>query len=569
MARQKEHLAAQQSVNLRSAQLGGIMPNQLQHHSSAHSLHSQPSFGSITSPGGYQPSPTQGPGVAGPGHIENAFRPGVVPGLGPIGPGMDMMGNVRDEDVSGLMDRLNLGRGGQPPFGAAPGSFAPQHSDATSHAQNVVSMLNDRARLQREQAEHDALQRLGLNDQHAAQASAERLQQFGDLRLQTDLEQSRVAPPPEGVIGKPSAPSTQAQEHQSEPESPEDNEAQEQLPESLEEVPSATQEPLSLTEQVQKAQSAKQSPAPQSAWKPVEPAIYPFPPAPSQSPLPAPAAQRKAIVPGDLHADSRAATPAADTPSASIAPWAKEPTEASRGPSLREIQEAEAKKAAEREALAAAARREAFEKELQAQTQSPVVQPGLPSSSTWASGATGSPATPAPAAGASAWAKPAAGKAPAQPTPASKKTLSQIQKEEEARKNRAAAQAASAASAVGAAVAVSAAGKRYADLASKQTPALPAAAMVAGASPWTTVGASGKVKAPGGPASPAPAPAVRATSTTAVPSILKKPTITRTTTIGGASGKANAEEEFRKWLSMSFARISTRESTPRTLSPRS
>jgi PERQ amino acid-rich with GYF domain-containing protein len=70
--------------------------------------------------------------------------------------------------------------------------------------------------------------------------------------------------------------------------------------------------------------------------------------------------------------------------------------------------------------------------------------------------------------------------------------------------------------------------------------------MATGASPWTTVGASGKVKTPGGTASPAPG-AVRSTSSTVVPSILKKPTVTRTTTLGGASGKANAEEEFRKW----------------------
>jgi PERQ amino acid-rich with GYF domain-containing protein len=548
MARQKEHLAAQQSVNLRSAQLGGIMPNQLQHHSSAHSLHSQPSFGSITSPGGYQPSPTQGPGAGAPssGLMETAFRPGMVPGLGPIGPGMEMMGNMRDEEVSGLMDRLNLGRGGQPAFGTAPGSFAPQQPEGASHAQNVVAMLNDRARLQREQAEHDAMQRLGLNDQQAAQASADRLQQFNDLRVQTDLDQSRQAPPPEGVIGKPSAQTAQAQEQEADPQSTELEDAEEQAPEANIESPTATQEPLSLTEQVQKAQSAKHSPQPQSAWKPVEPALYPFPPAPSQSPLPAPAAQRKAIVPGDLHADSRAATPAADTPSASIAPWAKEPAEAARGPSLREIQEAEAKKAAEREALAAAARREAFEKELLAQAQSPVIQPGLPSSSTWASGAGASPATPAPASGASVWAKPAASKAPAQPTPASKKTLAQIQKEEEQRKNRAAAQAAVAATAAGVVPVAAAGGKRYADLANKQTPVLPAAALAVGVSPWTTVGASGKVKAPGGPASPAPT-AVRSTSSTVVPSILKKPTVARTTTLGGASGKANAEEEFRKW----------------------
>jgi PERQ amino acid-rich with GYF domain-containing protein len=202
----------------------------------------------------------------------------------------------------------------------------------------------------------------------------------------------------------------------------------------------------------------------------------------------------------------------------------------------------EAKKAAEREAAAAAARREAFEKEMQAQNQSPAVQPGLPSSSTWASGA--SPVTPSTA-NASVWIKPAATKVAAQPTPSSKKTLQQIQKEEEARKQRATAQAVAAANAFGAAVPAPSAGKRYADLASKSTPTL-AAAMPAGSTAWTTVGASGKVKTPGGTTTPVPG-AVRSTSSTIVPSLAKKPTVTRSATMGGQSGKLNAEEEFRKW----------------------
>jgi PERQ amino acid-rich with GYF domain-containing protein len=315
------------------------------------------------------------------------------------------------------------------------------------------------------------------------------------------------------------------------------------IPDSKANTLSYGQEPLSLTEQVQKAQSAKHSPQPQSAWNKVEPAIFPFPPPPSQSPLPAPAAQRKPIIAESLATESRsgAATPAADTPSASIAPWAKEPAEASRGPSLREIQEAEAKKAAEREALAAAARREAFEKELLAQTQSPVVQPGLPSSSTWASGA--SPVTPSGAA-ASVWgAKPAAGKVITPSGSMSKKTLQQIQKEEEARKQRAVTQAAAAATVLGVVAPAPSAGKRYADLAGKTTAVLPSIPGVNSA--WTTVGASGKTKAPGG-TTPVPT-AVRSTSTTVVPPVLKKPVVTRSTTVGPPSSKVNAEEEFRKW----------------------
>jgi PERQ amino acid-rich with GYF domain-containing protein len=546
MARQKEHLAAQQQALARQVQIGGILPNQLQHHSSAHSLHSQPSYGSITSPGGYQPSPTQNAaaGASVPGLIDNAFRagPGPVPGLGPIGPGSDMMGNSREEDVPAMLERLNLGRGGQPAFGASQPGFGQQQPESSTHAQQVVAMLSDRARLQREQAEHDRMQQFAPNEQQMAQSFADRLQQFNDLRVQTNLDDSsRVAPPPEGVIGKPSASATQPQDSHSEPASPDSTVPQYQ--ETKAEPSTFSQEPLSLTEQVQKAQSAKHSPQPQSAWNKVEPAIFPFPPPPSQSPLPAPAAQRKPIVAESLATESRsgAATPAADTPSASIAPWAKEPAEASRGPSLREIQEAEAKKAAEREASAAAARREAFEKELLAQNQSPAVQPGLPSSSNWASGA--SPVTPAGAA-ASVWgSKPATGKVATPSGSMSKKTLQQIQKEEEARKQRAVAQAAAAANAVGVAAPPPSGGKRYADLAGKTTLGAPGIPGVASA--WTTVGASGKTKAPGS-TTPAPA-AVRSVSSTVLPSVVKKPTVTRSTTIGGQTGKLNAEEEFRKW----------------------
>ncbi|OAL47481.1 hypothetical protein IQ07DRAFT_646419 [Pyrenochaeta sp. DS3sAY3a] len=541
MARQKEHLSAQQLALSRQVQMTGMMPN-LNHHSSAQSLQSQPSYGSITSPGGYQPSPTQGPapGAPVPGLLDSTFRggQGPVPGLGPIGPGgpgMDILSNLRDEDVPAMMDRLSLGRTGQAPFGAAPPQFGQQqHPDARAHQQQVAAMLNDRARLQREQAEHDNLQRQAPNEQQNAQAFADRLQQFNELRLQTDLEQS--IKPAEDVIGKPQG----SQGQHSFPTSPADDGMQAPEPEAVS-LPTH-QEPLSLTEQVQKAASAKHSPQPLSAWNKVEPALFPFPPPPSQSPLPAPAAQRKPIVAENLAGESRsgAATPAADTPSASVAPWAKEPAEASRGPSLREIQEAEAKKAAEREAVAAAARREAFEKELLAHSQSPAIQPGLPSSSTWASGA--SPITPGGATGSSVWAKPLAGKTVTPSTPNSKKTLQQIQKEEEARKQRVAAQAA-AASGFGIPAPVTAAGKRYADLAGKSSPALPPVS--AGNSAWTTVGASGKVKTPGG-TTPVPT-AVRSTSSTIVPPIVKKPAVSRSVTMGAQSGKLNAEEEFRKW----------------------
>jgi PERQ amino acid-rich with GYF domain-containing protein len=125
----------------------------------------------------------------------------------------------------------------------------------------------------------------------------------------------------------------------------------------------------------------------------------------------------------------------------------------------------------------------------------------------------------------------------------SKKTLQQIQKEEEARKQRAVAQAAAAANVLGVTAPAPSAGKRYADLAGKSTPVVAGAPGVNSA--WTMVGASGKTKNPAG-TTPVPT-AVRSTSSTIVPPAVKKPAVTRTTTIGGQSGKLNAEEEFRKW----------------------
>jgi PERQ amino acid-rich with GYF domain-containing protein len=61
MARQREFLA-QQQVNLKQLQMSGI-PASLHHHSSAQSLQSQPSFGSMTSPIGMPQVPI--PGVSG------------------------------------------------------------------------------------------------------------------------------------------------------------------------------------------------------------------------------------------------------------------------------------------------------------------------------------------------------------------------------------------------------------------------------------------------------------------------------------------------------------------------
>ncbi|KKY23148.1 putative gyf domain containing protein [Diplodia seriata] len=471
MARQKEHLA-QQQVLVKQMQLG-MHPHQLNHHSSAHSLHSQPSFGSIASPGGYQPSPTQAsmPGMA--GFFDNSFRPGPAAGLSPIA----------------MLERMNLGRAGQVPFGAAPGSFGSPQQDGT-HAQQVANMLNDRARLQHEQNDHDA--QIKDDDGQMTQQSADRLQQFRDLRDELDREASAAA-------AETAADVADQQEHQHSPREYEREEpstpAQSAAQTAKEtETPPKPSEPLSLTEQV-KAASAKQTPVPH----------------------------------------------------ASIAPWAKETVEAPKGPSLKEIQEAEAKQREEAEAAAQAARAEQQRRELLALAEQAQPQPSLPSSATWASNASpvNAPGTP------SAWSKATAVKAPASTGPV-KKTLQQIQKEEEARKQKAAAAAAaSAASAASAAATIASlsqavgGGKRYADLASKQTPV----ATNAPGGAWTTVGASGKIKTP----APAPAPASPAGNRTAsvgsVSAAKPKPAAPTRPPAQAAPmvGAPDATAEFKKW----------------------
>nr|OQO20332.1 hypothetical protein B0A51_13018 [Rachicladosporium sp. CCFEE 5018] len=523
MARQKEHLAQAQIASRIGHTPGGFsgfgpgnQPGQLNHHSSAQSLHSQASFGSITSPNAFQSAPGAAPTGQQPGFFDNSFR-GAQSGLGAVGSGVDALGQIREEELPSNMDRLNLGsRAPQGGHFGAPGQSLPQQSQEPSqdpHSQQVQQMLQDRARLAEEQSRADAL------DTSTA-PSSDRLQQFQSLQGQIEPrfqpaggKTQAAIQPPQGLNDDLSAGQTRAQE------------------------------PLSLTQQVQKAVSAKQSPAPAPhAWGKVEPGQA-FPPAPSQSPLPAPAAQKsgRQSVAEQLHLESssRSETPSTDTASIAVAPWAKEPAEGSKGPSLKEIQEAEAKKAAEQEVIAAAARRILQQREMEAQAALNVstapVLPGLPSSSKWGAPAA-SPATPTT--GATPWAKAAQPK----PTLTSAKSMAQIQKEEEARKKRVAAAVATAAASAMGGVPTPAGGKSYANLASKTGP--PAAVPAGPAGAWTTIGAGGaKAK---GPASPAPVPGARVASLGAVPQVAAKPVPSRQSTLNGPA-TVNAQAEFKKW----------------------
>lgn len=535
MARQKEHLAQQQVMLKQIQHMGGVHGQQLHHHSSAHSLQSQPSYGSITSPGapiGYQPSPGQGP-IQPPGNVSGFFD-GLSRNAGPLGASADPLSSVREEDLPRLMERLGMGRGSQQPFSDS------IYAQDPGHQQHVAAILQERDRQRREQEQYDQMQR-GNDDQRT---TVERLEQYHQLRAQEDQQQFQAPGPIGAQVNRQSLDrdlAGQQQIHDVGHEYPD-------LPHQTHHEPEA----LSLSEQVQKA-AAKQQPGsqPQSPWAKVDSGLpQPFPPPQSSSPMPAPTPQRnRQSVADALNAESQTPSQAdsIETPGAALAPWAKESAEGSKGPSLKEIQAMEAKNAAQKEEVAVAARRALAEQERLSQQNQPVAPaPGLPSSANWASSI--SPAVPTTT-GVSPWAKPAAGKpAVATPVPGAKKTLAQIQKEEEARKNRAAAAAANAAANSNATAAL-AGGKRYAELASKASVPTPLTSSAA----WTTVGASGKVKTP---TAPAPGLSTRTASGGIVqPSMsAPKPKPIVTTSTKGPGNQQLANQEFQKWTKSALSK---------------
>lgn len=514
MARQREFLA-QQQVNMKQMQMTGL-PSTLHHHSSAHSLQSQPSFGSMTSPIGMPPQPPI-PGVAGffdgpPRQLQTQGASGIPADF------------FREDELArlSLQDRQQL-------FGTQ------QPSQQSIHAQQIASIFAQQAAPQRQPTQSESI------DFQA------RLREFEQLRAQHEMEESAQAQQASTESNDTVQPPAQAQQQQFQQMFEEPSQLDHEAEEKEEEV-------LSLTQQVQKAASSKQSPiatnTPESPWAKVNTGLpMPFPPPPqSTTPLPAPTAQRgRSNLPEALNIEtrSRSETPEVTSAAPSLAPWAKEPAEAPKGPSLKEIQEAEAKKAAKAEEIAAATRRAQYEQELKLLTNQPAAPaPGLPMTSTWGNSA--SPATPTNAP--SAWAKPTASKVvAASSSAASKKTLADIQREEELRKQKLAAVNAAAQPTPGAS-----GGKRYADLASKSTMS-PAPV---GGSAWSTVGPSGKVRVPSGPATTPPAPRSVSTANMATMSTLRaaRPAVaTRSATTSGQSSVAAARESFNKWAKDALA----------------
>ncbi|KAL1407608.1 kinesin-like protein [Vanrija albida] len=228
------------------------------------------------------------------------------------------------------------------------------------------------------------------------------------------------------------------------------------------------------------------------------------------------------------------ATPVADKAPAAPkpAPWADKPSQ-STGPSLREIQEAEARQADKRKQALADAR-------AASSSPAPIVPSAgddhFPASLSWGLPQQGAKSVPAPAQAAASSA-PAWGGASDGP----KKTLKQIQEEEEKRSAKLAAQT----RAAQAAVAGPAVAKRgYADLAANSA-ASAAAAQAAAAAGWTTVGTSGK------PSAAPPKPTVAAPKPVAA-AVVKptNPIVAAKATKPNGSSKLSDEQptiEFIRW----------------------
>ncbi|MBE3044235.1 GYF domain-containing protein, partial [Candidatus Bathyarchaeota archaeon] len=507
MAQQREFILRQQTVPPKFP-MGGAA-GALNHTSSAQSLQSQPSFGSISSPIG-------------------------PPGQGPVGHGAPGSSAMFDPTSAAQSGAANLMGSGIDPF--------QEHdlANLTTPERQVIAHLQDSsgisAALQHGGAPGQGVL-AGLRTQLPAtdqlnedpQGFRERLMEFEQLRAGLDAEARGQMSP---------------HEHESfEPE-------QFAMPSAPAGPPQDTGAGFTQVKN-RSAGDDRAPPRDQSQRVQAPPAFAP--PAFIQAtgmpmPFPPPEPLEEELFEAPM------AEPAQPPP---MAPWAKEASsEVHRGPSLKEIQEAEAQKEAKVEQAAQAARRAALEQEAaeirekERAVAAAAVAPGLPTSSTWGHASPANTTSP--------WAKPAAptatgtGGLSAAQAEKKRKTLADIQREEEARKQKA---REIAGNAPGGAP-VSSAGKRYADLASKPNPpGLPlgnAPAPMGGITGWATVGAGGKVKAPPGAPSPQPprAPSVSAQKPVAKPVV--KPVVVPAAP--KPDGATVAMDEFKKWLHRELSR---------------
>ncbi|TDZ37348.1 GYF domain-containing protein mpd2 [Colletotrichum spinosum] len=523
MAHQRDYMMRQQAITRLQSQGPGGVPG-LHHQHSAHSLQSQPSFGSISSPlGAHTQQPPIGAGI-GPtsGFFDTALNP--TSSQPPVGAGLQ---NFREEDLATLNpdERQTLAS-----F-QAPASI----TNLYGQQQPIGAPANDSQR-----SNLPGLEQLEPDEE----GFHERFQEFKELRADHDAAQN-VAQSTQKSAEEVSKHETQAQAPVPVAHPTLQEQSRSPVP-GMKEIMEEEQQ-LSLTQQVQKAQAAAAAAKNAAAGLP-----QPFPPPMSSSgtPLPAPTAQRVRSNLPEQYNRSQTGTPdTASAVEAPQAPWAKE-VASRKGPSLKEIQESEARKAAKAEEEAAVRRRVALETEAAAAREREkaiaAATGGLPTTSTWGNGS--------PVGAGSPWSKPNAAKVTSgTSTPSKQKTLADIQREEEQRKLKA--EKLNAQTNVAAAAA---AGKRYADLATKPNTS-PSLAQVSAAAPppgsgWATVGAGGKVKAPTGPASQtrsASAAGMKPQPVIAKPAA--KP-VAPTAPIAASAKSVVAMDEFHKWVQRELIR---------------
>lgn len=610
MARQREFLVQQQHA----AKQAQVLQHQQLHH-----LHPQPSLGGLQPPigagavglggmGAFGGVGTVSPIGGGMGSIINpvgipalqqghhSFEPGAL--LRQAATGMDSFASSRFDEV--LQHGMSQGN-------MIPGAIQPPpHQTSAFGQQQVSNALQAQPHIQQAQQAFQIQQQLIL-DRQRQQVVERQQQEKEELDSQQQMQAEAAAMQTEKATEEQKVDETvqnnqeQINQSGSEPAASVWGNQSQATGAKLKSPPPA---PLQTDSHDQIHTQAKKAPTPKASSPASQPRKLPNPSSPWQqvqsdassmpAPFPPPPIPNKIGEPLSVNISGAVRNSPTDTPhtntSASIAPWAHKVEEATvpKGPSLKEIQEMEAKQAAAlAEAMAEQARKEAAS--LQSSTPSqpmPTPQIGLPSTATWASG--NSPAT-TPGSTPSPWGavKPLMKSAtlPIQSGPP-KKTLQQIQKEEEAKKAKsaqqaAAAHAANALAALSIQTAITPGGKRYADLAGKQ-PVNPIGGGVALGGAWTTVGAGGKVKTPSGAATPVTPGAATTPVLKSIPStglmgsfgkvaVIKQhsslnsaPTIASPTpTIPAMQPSVPktpvmlAQEEFMKWCRMSLKQLNS------------
>lgn len=581
LARQREMLAVQHHP-FAGTRVPPTAAGALHHHSSVHSLQSQPSFGSMTSPLGAGPPAMPGALGVSQAFFDHTGMP-MPTALPPVSSGADLL---RDDQ---MLSGLQAGVGATAP-GFYPGPpAAPLASDVVGRP-NLPSL--------------DQLQK-------DPQGFSERLKEFHQLRENVHVEETAGAGlsfvAAETIEEAQHAAPLQAQEAAAAVGVAADEAAVAEAAKLTSGDGTASPpDTLSLTQQVQKAQAAaakrnavqeqeeeKVATIPEAEAHTDLP--MPFPPPQGATPtIAAPTAQRTRSTLPDQYATSRSQSETPENAAAQappLAPWARDLATEShhKGPSLKEIQEAEAKKAAKAEEAAATVRKALAEQEAALQRErekaAAAAAPGLPTSSTWATNA------PSGSASSSPWSKPG-GMASNKPNSLGatggsgnnnnnghgasekKKTLADIQREEEARKQKSRELAVQsgllAQSLAGSGSSGGSSGKRYADLASKVQGSSNASSPVIGSSGspvggaassssvgsgWATVGAGGKVKAPAmSSVGSVSGRTVSGASVAGSPSVAVKATPVAVPAVRTASKQGAAMEEFNKWVHRELSR---------------